>query len=83
HVITVASLAAVGVATHGGAFYWTGVALAAAILAYEHSLVKPNDLSRLDAAFFSMNGMLSLAFFFFVLVERARPLVMMGLGGGR
>lgn len=83
HVVTVASLAAVGVATHGGAFYWTGVALAAAILAYEHSLVKPNDLSRLDAAFFSMNGMLSLAFFFFVLVERARPLVMMGLGGGR
>ncbi|MDE3127053.1 MAG: putative 4-hydroxybenzoate polyprenyltransferase [Gemmatimonadota bacterium] len=85
HVITIAALAAVGVATHGGAFYWVGVALAAAILAYEHSLVKPGDLSKLDAAFFSMNGMLSLAFFFFVLVERLRPMLAAGLGvaGGR
>ncbi len=77
HLVTIAALAAVGVATHGGAFYWVGVALAAAILGYEHSLVKPGDLSKLDAAFFSMNGMLSLAFFFFVLVERVRPMLMM------
>src|SRR3984957_10704099 len=35
---------------------WVGVAVAAALLAYEHSLVKPNDLSKLDAAFFAMNG---------------------------
>ena len=77
HVLTIAGLAAVGVATHGGVLYWIGVALAAVILAYEHSLVRADDLSKLDAAFFSMNGMLSVAFFFFVLAERARPLLMM------
>lgn len=77
HVLTIAGLAAVGVATHGGVLYWIGVALAAGILAYEHSLVRANDLSKLDAAFFSMNGMLSVAFFFFVLAERARPLLLM------
>ncbi len=85
HVVTIGALAAVGLATHAGGFYWAGVALAAAILAYEHSLVRPGDLSKLDAAFFSMNGMLSLAFCFFVLVERMRPMLEMaaGRGGGR
>lgn len=83
HVVTIAALAAVGVVTHGGTLYWTGVALAAVILAYEHSLVRPGDLSKLDAAFFSMNGMLSLAFFFFVLAERVRPLLMLSMRGGR
>jgi len=83
HVITVLGLGAVGLATHGGVLYWVGVALAATILAYEHSLVRADDLSKLDAAFFSMNGMLSLAFFFFVLVERVRPLLALGLNGGR
>ena len=83
HLVTILALAAVGVATHGGPLYWAGVALAAAILGYEHSLVKPGDLSRLDAAFFAMNGMLSLAFFFFVLVDRLRPMLAAGLGGGR
>jgi len=83
HAITVAALVAVGVATHLGVFYWLGVALAGAILAYEHSIVRPGDLSKLDAAFFSMNGMLSLAFFFFVLAERVRPMLMLGLHTGR
>ena len=83
HVITILGLGTVGVATHGGVLYWVGVALAATILAYEHSLVRADDLSKLDAAFFSMNGMLSLAFFFFVLVERVRPLLTLGLNGGR
>ena len=83
HTVTVLGLGAVGVATHGGVLYWVGVALAAAILAYEHSLVRADDLSKLDAAFFSMNGMLSLAFFFFVLLERVRPLLALSLSGGR
>lgn len=83
HVFTIVGLSAVGIATHGGVLYWIGVALAAAILAYEHSLVHADDLSKLDAAFFSMNGMLSVAFFFFVLAERARPLLMMAARGGR
>jgi 4-hydroxybenzoate polyprenyltransferase len=38
----------------------------ALLLTYEHSLVTPSDLSRLDAAFFTMNGVISLVFFAFV-----------------
>jgi 4-hydroxybenzoate polyprenyltransferase len=44
---------------------WAGVAVVAALLAYEHSLVKPNDLSKLDAAFFTMNGYISMSFLLF------------------
>jgi putative 4-hydroxybenzoate polyprenyltransferase len=44
---------------------WTGVVVVAALLAYEHSLVHPNDLSKLDAAFFTMNGYISLSFLLF------------------
>jgi len=46
------------------------VCVAAALLLYEHSLVRGDDLSRLDAAFFTMNGVISLTFFGFVLAER-------------
>lgn len=44
---------------------WLGIAVVASLLAYEHSLVKPDDLSRLDAAFFTMNGYISLSFLLF------------------
>jgi 4-hydroxybenzoate polyprenyltransferase len=70
HVIAVASLAGVGFAGQGGILYAGGVAVAAALLWYEHHLVSPGDLRRLDAAFFTMNGVISIAFFAFVLVER-------------
>jgi 4-hydroxybenzoate polyprenyltransferase len=70
HAVTVASLVAVGMATGAGWLYAVGVVVAAGLLLYEHSLVKPNDLSRLDAAFFTMNGVISIAFFVFVLAER-------------
>jgi 4-hydroxybenzoate polyprenyltransferase len=70
HVMTVASLALVGVAAGAGWLYSIGVALAATLLLYEHSLVRVGDLSRLDAAFFTMNGVISIAFFGFVLAER-------------
>jgi len=70
HVVTVASLVASGVASHRGALYFAGVGVAAVILVWEHSLVKADDLSKLDAAFFSVNGLLSVTFFLFVLAER-------------
>ena len=41
---------------------WVGIAVVAALLAYEHSLVKAHDLSKLDAAFFTMNGYISISF---------------------
>jgi 4-hydroxybenzoate polyprenyltransferase len=43
-----------------------GVAVVGLLLTYEHSLVSPHDLSKLNAAFFTMNGVISVAFFFFV-----------------
>lgn len=70
HVGTVLLLALVGWATGGGVLYAVGVAVVALLLAYEHSLVKPDDLSKLDAAFFTMNGIISITFFTFVLLER-------------
>jgi 4-hydroxybenzoate polyprenyltransferase len=70
HVITVAALAVAGVGAGAGPFYWSGVLVAAALLTYEHSLVRPGELSRLDAAFFTMNGVISITFFGFVLAER-------------
>ena len=44
---------------------WAGIAVVAGLLSYEHSLVKPNDLSKLDAAFFTVNGYISLLFLLF------------------
>lgn len=70
HVLSIAAFIAVGLAVSAGGWYWVGVALAGALLLYEHSLVVPGDLSSLDAAFFTMNGMISIAFFFFVLLDR-------------
>jgi 4-hydroxybenzoate polyprenyltransferase len=63
HVATVVLLVAVGLGLSSGWGYWTGVAAVAALLSYEHSLVRPGDLRRLDAAFFTMNGVISVAFF--------------------
>jgi 4-hydroxybenzoate polyprenyltransferase len=44
---------------------WAGVAVVAALLAYEHSLVRPNDLTKMNAAFFTVNGYISLLFLLF------------------
>jgi 4-hydroxybenzoate polyprenyltransferase len=69
HVTTVACLCAVGAGLPVGVAYWLGVAAVAGLLAYEHWLVRPDDLRRLDMAFFTMNGVISVAFFAFVLVD--------------
>jgi 4-hydroxybenzoate polyprenyltransferase len=69
HLATVACLVAAGLGLSVGVFYWIGVAVVAALLVYEHSLVRPGDLRRLDAAFFTMNGVISVAFAAFVVVD--------------
>jgi 4-hydroxybenzoate polyprenyltransferase len=69
HVLTVVLLAATGIGLGLGWWYWAGVVVVALLLAYEHSLVRPGDLRRLDAAFFTVNGVISVAFFLFVLAE--------------
>jgi 4-hydroxybenzoate polyprenyltransferase len=74
HATAVLCLALVGAGRFGhsgaGSIYALGVVVAAALLFYEHTLVKPGDIRRLDAAFFTMNGIISMAFFAFVLLER-------------
>ena len=65
HVIMVASLLALVFMLHLGLLALAGVAAIVGLLLYEHSLVKANDLSRVDAAFFTMNGYVSVLFFLF------------------
>jgi 4-hydroxybenzoate polyprenyltransferase len=70
HLTTVAALALAGMGAGAGALYFVGVVVAALLLLYEHSLVKVDDFSRLDAAFFTMNGVISIVFLGFVFTER-------------
>ena len=69
HSGTIALLAAAGAGLGVGAFYWLGIAATAALLVYEHSIVRPGDLRRLDAAFFTLNGVISVVFFVFVALD--------------
>jgi 4-hydroxybenzoate polyprenyltransferase len=69
HVITVACLLTAGLTLARGGAYYAGCLVVAAILAYEHALVRPSDLSKLDKAFFDLNGYVSVAFFACVLVD--------------
>jgi 4-hydroxybenzoate polyprenyltransferase len=69
HLATIVLLAAVGIGLDVGVLYWLGVVIVASLLLYEHTLVRPGDLRRLDAAFFTMNGVISVAFFAFVLAD--------------
>jgi 4-hydroxybenzoate polyprenyltransferase len=69
HAGTVVCLIAVGLGLPVGVLYWLGVIAVAGLLAYEHSLVRPTDLRRLDAAFFTMNGVISVVFAVFVILD--------------
>jgi 4-hydroxybenzoate polyprenyltransferase len=69
HLSTVALLVAAGLGLPVGALYWLGVGVVATLLLYEHSLIRPGDLRRLDAAFFTVNGVISVTFFVFVLAD--------------
>jgi 4-hydroxybenzoate polyprenyltransferase len=63
HALTVLLLAAVGAWFQLGWLYWLGLAAIGALFVWEHSLVKPHDLSRLNLAFFNVNGYISLTIF--------------------
>ena len=71
HLATVVLLGAVGAGLHLGVAYWIGLGAVCVLFLYEHSLVRPGDLRRLDAAFFTVNGIISVVFFAFVLAEAA------------
>jgi 4-hydroxybenzoate polyprenyltransferase len=65
HVVMIALLAWLAWSFHLPWPAWAGIAVVGALLAYEHSLVSPNDLSRMNAAFFTVNGYISLLFLLF------------------
>jgi 4-hydroxybenzoate polyprenyltransferase len=69
HVLTVGCLVAAGLGLPVGVLYWIGAGAVVGLLAYEHSLVSPSDLRRLDVAFFTLNGVISVTFFVFVLAD--------------
>jgi 4-hydroxybenzoate polyprenyltransferase len=70
HLTTVAALAVAGLGAGAGLLYFAGILVAGLLLLYEHSLVRADDFSRLDAAFFTMNGVISIVFLGFVFTER-------------
>ena len=63
HIATVALLVGVGITMSLGVIYWIGMVVVIALLAYEHSLVRPDDLSRVNMAFFNINGYISITIF--------------------
>ena len=62
HASAVAAIVIAGVLLDAGPLYFAGAAAAAVLLAYENSLVSPTDLSRLNVAFFTMNGIIAVVF---------------------
>jgi 4-hydroxybenzoate polyprenyltransferase len=69
HAAAVAALAVVGLGLGAGPWYWGGVGAVALLLLYEHRLIRPGDLRRLDAAFFTVNGVISVVFCVFVVLD--------------
>lgn len=70
HIIAVALLAYGGFLSGAGWAWYAGVAFAAGLLTYEQSLVKPHDLSKVNLAFFTLNGFVSLGLFAFALLDQ-------------
>ena len=69
HLAMLGLLVWFGLLFHFLAAGWLGVAAVGLLLAYEHSLVSPRDLRRLNAAFFTMNGVIAMVFFAFVAAD--------------
>jgi 4-hydroxybenzoate polyprenyltransferase len=69
HVLSFASIITAGVLGKFSWFYWAGAAIFGYFLFYQHTLVKPKDLSRVNRAFFTSNGIASVIFSLFVLID--------------
>lgn len=69
HSVSIGLFVLSGIRLHLGIFYFAGVVIAAILLAYENSLIKQDDQSRLNLAFFTMNGFISVIIFGFVVIE--------------
>jgi len=69
HFLSAGLIVSFGLLTNGGFIYWTGAVIFLALLGYQHYLVKPNDLSRVNLAFFTTNGIASVVFAAFAIGE--------------
>jgi len=69
HGVMIGLLALLPLGVPLGGIYYLGLLVISGLIVYEHNLVKPDDLSRLDAAFFNMNGYISVTIFLFTLVD--------------
>lgn len=70
HAVTVISLVVLGFILNRGIYYNVGVGLAALLLIYEHSLLKAGDLSKINMAFFNVNGFVSVAMMCFIILDK-------------
>jgi 4-hydroxybenzoate polyprenyltransferase len=70
HLITVILLIILGLVYTVGIFYWIGVVFVACMLFWEHSLLKKNNISKINAAFFNVNGYVSIGIFVFILLDK-------------
>ena len=70
HILTILFLSILGTLIHASFIYWTSVLFVSGMLFYEQSLVKENDLSKVNLAFFTVNGWISVGFFIFILLEK-------------
>jgi 4-hydroxybenzoate polyprenyltransferase len=69
HVVTTGLLVWYALATGAGAFFWVGLAIVVGAFLYEHTIVRPHDLSRLNRAFFTVNGFIGISLFVFALLD--------------
>lgn len=69
HVVTVALYVWFGALTGYGWLWWVGTIFTAVVLAYEHAIVRPSDLSRVNRAFFTANGVIGIVLFLFALAD--------------
>ncbi len=69
HILTLIFMVAAGITLRVGIWYWIGITANAVLLIYEHSIIKPRDLTRLNMAFFNINGYISIVMFLCVLME--------------
>ncbi|MEO8416726.1 MAG: UbiA-like polyprenyltransferase [Ginsengibacter sp.] len=69
HILSFAAIFIAGIVGHFSWFYWVGTAIFGYFLIYQHTLVKPKDLSRVNRAFFTSNGIASVVFSMFVLID--------------
>jgi 4-hydroxybenzoate polyprenyltransferase len=69
HVVTTGLLVWYGLAIGAGPFWWAGLAVVAGAFCYEHGILRPDDLSRLNRAFFTVNGFIGISLFCFALLD--------------